>query len=141
MAYKTEDLERQALEAIKQHNLFFIEDLVAYLPCDKTTFYTHKLNENHSIKGALEQNRIQTKNGLRSKWYKSPNASMQIALYKLIADDSERKKIAQNYTDVTTDGQKLPTVIIGEQYASEPNFRVDNRTAEADDLAGSSNQE
>jgi len=43
MAYKTEELEKKSLEAIDKHKLFFIEDVVAFLPCDKTTFYNHKL--------------------------------------------------------------------------------------------------
>lgn len=107
MAYNTEDLRKQSMEAIRQHNLFFIEDLVAYLPCDKTTFYAHKLNESNDIKEALEKNRIKTKGGLRSKWYKSENATTGIALYKLIADDRERKLLSQTYTDVTTDGEKI----------------------------------
>ena len=43
MAYKTEELEIKSLEAIEKHKLFFIEDVVAFLPCTKTTFYEHKL--------------------------------------------------------------------------------------------------
>lgn len=124
MAYKTEDLEKQALEAIEKHNLFFINDLVAYLPCSKQTLYDHKLEQLDSIKKALEANRIKTKNGLRAKWYKSKNAAVQVALMKLIADDEERKKLSQTYTDVTSAGEKVqsqPVVIseISERAKSE----------------------
>jgi len=107
MAYKKEELEKQALEAVKQHNLFFINDLVAYLPCSKSTFYDLGLEKSDTLLKELESNRINTKNGLRAKWYKSTNATTQIALYKLIASDTERKKIAQGYTDVTSNGETI----------------------------------
>jgi len=41
MAYKTSDLKIKAEKAIKDNGLYFIEDLVAYLPCSKPTFYEH----------------------------------------------------------------------------------------------------
>ena len=41
MAYKTEELETKSLEAIEKHKLFFIEDVVAFLPCSKKTFYEY----------------------------------------------------------------------------------------------------
>ena len=93
MPYKKTDLERQALEAIKQHNLMFVSDVVAYLPCDRATFYRKGCNECDAIKEALEENRIKTKNGLRAKWYKSDNATVQIALYKLIGTEDEADRL------------------------------------------------
>jgi hypothetical protein len=93
MAYKTAELEKQALKVIKEKNLYFIEDVVSYLPCGKTTFYERKLNEANSLKEALEENKINTKVGLRKKWYESDNATVQIALYKLISTDEENDRI------------------------------------------------
>lgn len=93
MAYKKADLEKQALAAIKEHNLFFIEDVVAYLPCGKKTFYNKELHEVHTIKDALERNRVKVKNGLRAKWYKSDNPTVQIALYKLIGTEDEAHRL------------------------------------------------
>jgi hypothetical protein len=37
--------------------------------------------------------------------------------------------------DVTSNGETLPTVIIEGVYATDPKFRIDNSTAEADELA------
>jgi hypothetical protein len=56
MAYKTKELEKQALEAIKEHGLVFIEEIVAFLPCSKPTFYEHGLNELDSIVQAIGLN-------------------------------------------------------------------------------------
>lgn len=93
MAYKKDELEAQALDAITRHNLFFIEDVVAYLPCSHKTFYNKKLHELQAIKEALDQNKIRTKNGLRSKWFKDGNATTQIALYKLLSNEDELRRL------------------------------------------------
>ena len=107
MAYKTKELEKQAIEAIEKYKLFFIEDIVSYLPCNKTTFYEHKLNESNAIKEALTKVKTDIKVSMRSKWYKSDNATLQMGLMKLIGTDEERKKLSQNHTDHTTGGEKL----------------------------------
>jgi len=101
MAYKTSDLLKTAMEAIEKHKLFFIEDIVAYLPCCKSVFYEHFPNESNDYKTmfeALNRNRIELKVSMRSKWYKSNAPALQMALMKLICDDDERKKLAMNYT-------------------------------------------
>ena len=107
MAYKTKELEKQAIEAIEKYKLFFIEDIVSYLPCNKTTFYEHKLNESNAIKDALTKVKTEIKVSMRSKWYKSDNPTLQMGLMKLIGTDEERKKLSQNHTDHTTGGEKL----------------------------------
>jgi hypothetical protein len=43
--YNTEEIKQQAIDAIKEHNLLFIGDIMAYVPYSKQTFYTHKLDE------------------------------------------------------------------------------------------------
>lgn len=113
MAYKKADLEKQALAAIKEHNLMFVTDVPAYLPCSTKTFYNYSLQELQSIKEALEANRIKTKNGLRAKWYKSNNATTQIALYKLIGNEDEAHRLngSKQQIDHTTGGDKLPAPV------------------------------
>jgi hypothetical protein len=97
MAYDTKELERQALEAIKNDpDIAFIEDVVACLPCGKVTFYEHKLNELNTIKSALEKNKIEGKKYLRNKWKDSDNATVQVALYKILGNDGDRDKLNPN---------------------------------------------
>jgi hypothetical protein len=93
MAYKTVDLEKKSLEVIEKHKLFFIEDVVAFLPCTKPTFYEHKLNESNAIKEALEKNKVEIKTSMRSKWYKSENPTLQMGLYKLIGTPEEAERL------------------------------------------------
>jgi len=98
MAYKTEELEKKAVAAIKEHELIFIEEVVSFLPCDKKTFYRHKCHECHAIKEALEGNKVGTKAKLRKKWKDSDSAPLNIALYKLCADDKELEKLTSQKT-------------------------------------------
>lgn len=101
MAYKTKDLEKTALKAITEKKLIFIEDVVCYLPCTKPTFYEHKLNESNVLKDALQKNKTDIKVSLRSKWYNSDNATLQIALMRLVCSNEERRKLAINYQEIT----------------------------------------
>jgi len=107
MAYKTKDLEKQALKAIEKYKLFFIEDIVSYLPCSRQTFYTHQLDKLDSIKEALQKVKTDIKVSMRSKWYKSENATLQISLMKLISSEDERKRLSQTYNDLTTNGNDI----------------------------------
>ena len=110
MAYNTEDLFNKGMEAIEKHKLFFIEDIIAFLPCRKSTFYEHFPNETDYYKRmfeALEKNRIEIKSSMRSKWYKSTAPALQLALYKLIASPDEHQALQMNYVDHTTKGDKI----------------------------------
>jgi len=105
--YKTEDLLELSLKAIKKYKLFFIEDLVAYLPISSKTFYNHELHKVQELKDLVASNRIQTKRGLQRKWEDSDNATLQMGLMKMIASIEERQRLSQSYTDVTTKGESL----------------------------------
>lgn len=110
MAYDRKKIFQQAKEVIVKHKLFFIEDIVAFLPINKSTFYEFfpiESNESNALKTMLEQNRTELKVSMRSKWYKSNAPALQMALMKLICSDEERKKLSMTYSDVTTDGEKI----------------------------------
>jgi len=117
MAYKTEDLLQKAMEAIEKNKLFFIEDIIAYLPCGKTAFYEHFPNGTNNYKKmleALEHNRTELKVSMRSKWYKSNSPALQMALMKLIASPEEHKRLSMAHIDHTTDGEKINQVTVFE---------------------------
>jgi len=111
MAFDRDKLYQQAQTAITENNLFFIEDVVAFIPCSKPTLYEHfpvGSNELNNLKDLLEQNKIRTKSAIRAKLYKSPKASELLALYRLICTPEERKKLNQNYIELTgKDGKDL----------------------------------
>jgi len=110
MAYDKNKIFEQAKEAIVKNKLFFIEDIVAFLPCDKTTFYRFfevNCNEYNELKDLLETNRTELKVSMRSKWYKSNAPALQMALMKLICTDEEREMLSMTHTDVTTNGKEI----------------------------------
>lgn len=113
MAYNREAIYNQALKVVKDNNLVFIEDIVAYLPISKPTFYEFfpvDSDEFNAIKSEIENNKIRTKQSMRSKWYKSSNATLQISLMKLICTDEERKKLSQHYVDHSSDDGTMSPV-------------------------------
>ena len=98
------------MEVIEERNLFFIEDLVAFLPCDKTTFYRHfppESNEYNEIKGRLETNKVRTKSAIRHRLFSMDNPTAQLALYRMIATPEERDAIVMTKSDITSGGEKL----------------------------------
>ena len=107
MAYKYSELEKQSVDAIEKHKLFFIADVTSYLPCHYATFYDLKLHESDTIKAALLKVKTDIKVSMRSKWYKSENPTLQMGLMKLISTDEELKKLSMQYSDVTTKGESL----------------------------------
>jgi len=112
MAYDKQKIFEQAKEMIVKHKLFFIEDIVAFLPIAKKTYYEYfpiESNESNELKELLEQNRTELKVSMRSKWYKSNAPALQMALMKLIANPEELKKLSMNHNvqEVTVIEQPL----------------------------------
>jgi hypothetical protein len=102
MAYDRVKIFEQAKEMIVKHKLFFVEDIVAFLPCAKPTFYDFfppDSNELNELKELLEVNRTTLKVSMRSKWYKSNAPALQMALMKLIATPEELKKLSMSYNE------------------------------------------
>ena len=103
MAYDREVVYNQAIVAIKEHNLYFIEDVVAFITCNKTTFYSMfpvESNELNALKELLDVNKINKKVVLRQKLEEERGGGL-IALYKLIGTEEERKKLSQSYLDLS----------------------------------------
>ena len=100
--YDRKKIFEQAKEMIVKHKLFFVEDIVAFLPCAKPTFYDFfppESNELNELKELLEVNRTTLKVSMRSKWYKSNSPVLQLALMKLISTDEELRKLSMKHTE------------------------------------------
>ena len=112
MAYDKQKIFEQAKEMIVKHKLFFIEDIVAFLPISKKTFYEYypvDSNESNELKELLEVNRVTLKVSMRSKWYTSNAPALQMALMKLIASPEELKKLSMQFieSDVRIDNPPI----------------------------------
>lgn len=98
------------MQVIEERNLFFVEDLVAFLPCDRATFYRkfpQGCDECDTIKRALETNKIRTKSAIRHRLFNMDNPTAQLALYRMIATPEERDAISTTKTDITSGGEKI----------------------------------
>jgi len=97
MAYDRNELEATAIAAIKKNKLFFIQDVIAYLPCTSSTFYHLGLEKSESIKEALLEIKTNIKVSMRSKWYLSEQPTLQLALMKLISSEEELRKLSMSH--------------------------------------------
>ena len=93
MAYDEKELEQAAIDAIYEHNLIYIEEVCAFLPCSRATFYVLKLGKLDTIKEAINKVKISKKTSLRDKWGTSDNATLNVALYKLLGNDDELSRL------------------------------------------------
>ena len=102
MAYDRNKIFEQAKEVIVKHKLFFVEDIVAFLPISKKTFYEFfplESNESNDLKELLETNRTTLKVSMRSKWYTSNAPALQMALMKLIASPDELRRLSMQFVE------------------------------------------
>jgi hypothetical protein len=110
--YEVEDLEKQAVAVIEAHKLVFIDEVCAYLPCSRSTFYEKELDKSDAIKSALHEVRTKKKLILRTNWEESQNATLQMGLYKLLATPEELAALSMQNVDIKSNGQTInPTII------------------------------
>ena len=98
-AFEVDKIIDLTLEVITKHKLFFIEDIIPYLPCSRSWFFEKNLDKLDSIKEALIRNKVELKVSMRAKWYKSNAPALQLALMKLISSDHERKALSTSYME------------------------------------------
>jgi len=93
MAYSKKKLEELALKAIKKEKLTWHDEVVAFLPCSRATYYNKNLDKLDTIKDAINHNKVEMKAQMKHKWFNSENATLQIALMKMISNDEEYDKL------------------------------------------------
>ena len=118
MAYDKNKILKDALRIAEENKCFFIEQLVSFLPISKKTFYQWYVvgsDESNTIKEILDFNKVEVKSAMYKKWFKSDNATLQVALMKLIATDEEAHRLngSKTQTDVTSKGESLNVINLG----------------------------
>ncbi len=114
MAYNKAKIYEQAEKAIKENNLFFVDDIIAWLPCGKTWWYDNfppESEEMNNLRDLLEINKTKTKSAIRSKLFKSDKAGELLALYRLLCTNEERRMLNQQYIDMTSKGKQTGMTI------------------------------
>ena len=96
--------EQGILEAIQKYPIFCFNDIfVYYTACSRSTAYAHGLDKSDNIKEAIYKNRRKGVTSLKAKWLKSENATLQLAVMRLICDADEHRALNQNYTNIRVD--------------------------------------
>lgn len=110
MAYKKEDIEEKALEAIKEHRLTFFEEICLFVEPNRATLYNLGLDKLDTIKEALANNKLAAKKKMRNNWVDSDNPTLQIAAYRLYSTDEELAKLTSSKHEFTgKDGGPIKT--------------------------------
>ena len=110
MAYNQEQLYEKALDDIEKYNLFFFQDVYAFLGISHDSFYRFFPTDSEryeTIKEQLDKNKMRTKVSIRGKLHQSTSPAGLLALYKLLATEDERKALAMEYRDHTSNGEKI----------------------------------
>jgi hypothetical protein len=113
MAYDKQKIFEQAKEMIVKHKLFFIDDICAFLPISRATFYDWEFDKLDELKDLLNQNRTELKVSMRSKWYKSNAPALQMALMKLIATPEELKKLSMQFIESENTNKNTNIIQLG----------------------------
>jgi len=93
--------EREILDIIKSKGLSKITQIFSfYSGCCEKTFYNHQLQDLQSIKKALQDNRTKICQSMLMRWVTDKsNPTLQMAAYKILCDDDDRKKLSMQYLD------------------------------------------
>ena len=97
-------LQEKALKILeKKKDIYFFNDLATELGYARQYLYDigFSPDKNDIIKAALDENKKNVKRGLRNKWYNSNNPTVQIALYRLLADEEELNRLNNTKLEVT----------------------------------------
>lgn len=138
MAHDKVKIHKEALKVAAKKGVYFIEDVIAFLPISKPTFYDYfkvDSNEFNAIRDLLDTNKIQTKVDIREKLAAGSKAPELTALYKLLATDDERKKLSSQYIDHTTKGKEIKSApsIDYTKLSTETLKDIENNTKTEDD--------
>lgn len=109
-------LQEKALKILeKKKDIYFFADLATELGYARQYLYDigFSPDKNDIIKTALDENKKNVKRGLRNKWYNNNNPTVQIALYRLLADEEELNRLNNSKLEVTgANGSPLTPPVI-----------------------------
>jgi hypothetical protein len=112
MAYDREEIITQAIRVIDDEQITRVTDLVAYLPISRATFYGWELDKLDILDEKVKDLKISLKNKMKRKWVEGDNPALQIAAFKLIAEDDEVDKVTLTKVKNETTMTVKPSVSI-----------------------------
>lgn len=128
MAFDKKEIFDKAMKIAAESGVHFIEDVIAELPCQKTTFYDFfpsGSEESESIKRLVENNKIATKRKIRAQLAKGEKAAELIALYKLLATEDERRALSMQAVEHSGKVNVSATQLSDDQIDALTNGKID----------------
>lgn len=107
--YKYQKYEKECVDLVIQNNIVFTDEIFIYSEVLPSVFFEMKLNESQKIKDAIDINRAKLKRDLRLKWFDSSNGTMNVALYKLICSDDEKRSLSSSSVSKTNSNNDFCT--------------------------------
>lgn len=88
---------KECLEAIENYKISRISHVIGFIGLSSTPFYDrYELHKVDEIVDAIHKNKLIMKAQMRLKWIRADSASLQIALYKVLADEDELERLKSN---------------------------------------------
>lgn len=115
---KAKELEQRALQILAERkDIYFFCDLATELGYSREWLNQLGVDKLDTIKKALLVNKQNVKRGLRNKWFNNDNATTQVALYKLLADEEELGRL--NNVDVNLKAKGINIVVADKETQKE----------------------
>ena len=104
MDYDKDEILNKCLKAIEEHKCTTFDEMSLYVAPTRQTLYNWGFDKFDVIKEAICQQKVTAKSRMKKNW-QSPEAApaLQIAAFKLMADDEEFGKLITNKSDVKAD--------------------------------------
>lgn len=107
VVYDKELVLKQALHAIEAEEMTMISEVLTVIPISKPTLYLPEwVDVYNQIQKAVHENRTRIKSKYRKRWQQETAAPvLQLAGYKLIADEDELERLTVNNNNTKHSGE------------------------------------
>lgn len=100
MAYDKDKILQQLLDNIQaDEDITTFEDAAITVAPTRQALYLWGFDKIDTIKEAIEKNKVKVKKNLRKQWRYTENATLQLALYKLLSTPDELRSLSMQAID------------------------------------------
>lgn len=128
MDYDKDEILSKCLKAIEEHKCTTFDEMSLYVAPTRQTLYNWGFDKFDIIKEAISQQKVIAKSRMKKNWQSQEAApALQIAAFKLMADEDEFNKLITNKSDVKADVNipQLKQVIITPNGSTEQSDMAD----------------
>lgn len=122
VTFPKEELYSEALRCIEEYNLFFMHELIAFMPCPVRYFneaFPEGSQERIDFYEVLDKNKVAMCAKLRKDFLESSAPQLKLALYKLAASKEELQRLTKTYSE-NENRDTLRTTFVIQQVNADP---------------------